>query len=60
MVNFILGSIKFRRESRVPFLTMVKTSSTYLSQVLTVNDTGNSGPKALFSKYSIYMLATTG
>ena len=39
---------------------MVKTSSTYLSQVLIVNDTGNSGPKALFSKYSIYMLATTG
>ena len=29
-------------------------------QVLIVNDTGKSGSKALLSKYSIYMLATTG
>ena len=37
---------------------MLKTSSTYLYQSLT--GTGNSGPNARFSKYSIYMLATTG
>ena len=36
---------------------ILKTSSTYLFQSLT--GTGNSGPNARFSKYSIYMLATT-
>ena len=39
---------------------MVKTSSTYLSQVSIVNEMGNSGPQALFSKYSIDMFATMG
>ena len=37
---------------------MLKTSSTYLFQSLT--GIGSSGPRAIFSKYSIYMLATTG
>ena len=63
IVNFMLGSIEFKcasSELLVPFLMMVRTSSTYLSQVLMVNDMGSSGPKALFSKYSMYILATTG
>ena len=63
IVNFMLGSIEFKcasSELLVPFLMMVSTSSTYLTQVLMVNNIGSSGPKALFSKYSIYMLATTG
>ena len=37
---------------------MLKTSSTYLFQSFT--GIGSSGPRAMFSKYSIYMLATTG
>ena len=37
---------------------MLKTSCTYLFQSLT--GIGSSGPRAMFSKYSIYMLATTG
>ena len=41
-----------------PLGMILKTSSTYLFQSLT--GTGNSGPNARFSKYSIYMLATTG
>ena len=63
IVNFIFGSIEFRyssKESRVPFLMIVRTSSTYLSQVLIENDIGSSGPKALFSKYSMCIFATTG
>ena len=44
--------------SQFPLGMMLKTSSTYLFQSLT--GTGNSGPNARFSKYSIYMLATTG
>ena len=58
IVNFMLGSIEFKCASielLVPFLMIVRTSSMYLSQVLMVNDMGSSGPKALFSKYSIYI-----
>ena len=44
--------------SWLPLSMMLKTSSTYLFQSLT--GTGSSGPNARFSKYSIYMLATTG
>ena len=61
MVNLMWGSIEFRycsKMSRFPFGMMLNTSSTYLFQYFT--GTGNSGPKAIFSKYSIYMLATTG
>ena len=61
MVNFMWGSMEFKYWSILSqFLLgmMLKTSSTYLFQSLTV--TGNSGPNAIFSKYSIYMLATTG
>ena len=41
-----------------PLGMILKTSSTYLFQSLT--GIGNCGPNAIFSKYSIYMLATTG
>ena len=61
MVNLMWGSIEFRYCSKIswfPFGMMLNTSSTYLFQSFT--GTGNSGPKAIFSKYSIYMLATTG
>ena len=44
--------------SQLPLGMMLKTSSTYLFPSLT--GTGSSGPNARFSKYSIYMLATTG
>ena len=44
--------------SQLPLGMMLKISSTYLFQSLT--GTGSSGPNARFSKYSIYMLATTG
>ena len=37
---------------------MLKTSSTYLFQSFIA--IGSSGPRAMVSKYSIYMLATTG
>ena len=61
LVNFIWGSMEFRYWSILSWLPlgmMLKTSSTYLFQSLT--GTGNSGSSARFSKYSIYMLATTG
>ena len=61
MVNFMWGSIEFRYcsiVSRFPLGMMLKTSSTYLFQSFT--GIGSSGPRAIFSKYSIYMLATTG
>ena len=55
------GSMEFKYWSflsRFPLGMMLKTSSTYLFQSLTGK--GSSGPSAIFSKYSIYMLATTG
>ena len=61
MVNFMWGSIEFRYcsiVSQFPLGMMLKTSSTYLFQSFT--GIGSSGPRAIFSKYSIYMLATTG
>ena len=61
MVNFIWGSMEFKYWSilsQFPLGMILKTSSTYLFQSLT--GIGNSGPNAIFSKYSIYMLATTG
>ena len=61
MVNLKWGSMEFKYWSilsQFPLGIMLKTSSTYLFQSLT--GTGNSGPNARFSKYSIYMLATTG
>ena len=61
IVNFICESMEFKYWSilsRLPLGMMLKTSSTYLFQSLT--HTGSSGPNARFSKYSIYMLATTG
>ena len=44
--------------SRLPLGMILKTSSTYLFQSFT--GMGSSGPRAIVSKYSIYMLATTG
>ena len=44
--------------SQFPLGMMLKTSSTYLFQSFT--GMGSSGPRAIVSKYSIYMLATTG
>ena len=44
--------------TRFPLGIMLKTSSTYLFQSFI--GTGSSGPSAIFSKYSMYMLATTG
>ena len=61
MVNFMWGSMEFKYCSILSWLPLgmiLKTSSTYLFQSLT--GMGSSGPRAIFSKYSIYMLATTG
>ena len=61
MVSLMWGSIEFRYCSKLswfPLGMMLNTSSTYLFQSFT--GTGSSGPRAIFSKYSIYMLATTG
>ena len=44
--------------SRLPLGMILKTSATYLFHSLT--GIGTSGPNVIFSKYSIYMLATTG
>ena len=61
IVNFICGSMEFKYWSilsRLP-LGMMPENIIYIPfQSLT--GTGSSGPNARFSKYSIYMLATTG
>ena len=61
MVNFMWGLMEFKYcsiLSQLPLGMILKISSTYLFQSLT--GIGSSGPRAMFSKYSIYMLATTG